>query len=119
MGFLDRAKAQAEQTIAKAQQGMAQGQTKLDQMQAKRKADSLLHELGVAYYAQSRHGGSAEAVSLALAALDAFSVEQGPIDSTASPAGTNFDGTNSGGNPTSSYGTVPPLNPDGDQSAQQ
>ena len=89
MGFLDRAKAQAEVAVAKAQQGMAQGQARLDQAQSKRQEDALLHTLGSAYYAQERQEGPTEAVSSALAALDAFVGEQGPIDTTTTtPAGT-------------------------------
>ncbi len=87
MGFLDRAKAQAEVAVAKAQQGMAQGQAKLDSAQAKRQGDALLRTLGSAYYAQLRQGGSADAVTSALAALDAFVGEQGPIDTATAPPG--------------------------------
>ena len=87
MGFLDRAKAQAEVAVAKAQQGMAQGQAKLDSAQAKRQSDALLRTLGSAYYDQARQGGSAEAVSSALAALDAFVGEHGPIDTTTTTPG--------------------------------
>jgi hypothetical protein len=36
MGLMDRVKAQADVAVAKAQQGLAQGQTKLDSMQAER-----------------------------------------------------------------------------------
>ena len=87
MGFLDRAKAQAEVAVAKAQQGMAQGQAKLDQAQSKRQADALLRSLGSAYYSQERHGGSPEAVLSALTALDTFVAEEGPIDPTTTPPG--------------------------------
>lgn len=84
MGLFDKAKAQAEQAIAKAQQGMVQGQARLDHVQAKRQTDGLLRSLGATYYAQIRQGGSPEAVSSALAALDAFVAEQGPIDTSSS-----------------------------------
>ena len=44
MGFLDKVKASAEQAIA-------QGQGKLDEVQAKKKADGLLKDLGSGHYA--------------------------------------------------------------------
>lgn len=71
MGFLDKAAKVAAQATVKAQEGIAQGQAKAGQLQAKRQADGLVRELGAAYYAQQRHGGSAEAVAAALAAVDA------------------------------------------------
>ncbi len=70
MGLMDKVKMQAEQAKAKAQQGMNQGQAKIDQMQAKRQWDALLRDLGQAYYAHVRQGGSQQAVDSALAALD-------------------------------------------------
>jgi hypothetical protein len=71
MSFMDKVKSQAEDALVKAQQGIAQGQTKLNEMQATKSHDALLRDLGSAYYAQQRSGGSAEAVQAALAALDA------------------------------------------------
>ncbi|HEX3908210.1 MAG TPA: hypothetical protein VHW92_09805 [Mycobacteriales bacterium] len=84
MGFMDKVKAQAEQAMVKAQQGVAQGQTKLDDIQTKRAGDALIAVLGTAYYAQQRQGGSAEAVAGALAAVDAHVATHGPI--AAAPA---------------------------------
>ena len=89
MGFLDKAKAGAEQAMAKAQQGMVQGQARLDQVQAKRQSDALLRSLGSAYYAQERQGGAPDAVSSAMAALDAFAVEQGSVDTTGTAGGAS------------------------------
>lgn len=84
MGFLDKVKAQAEQAVAKAQQGvqqgMQQGQAKLDQAQARRQADALLHDLGAAYYAEQRQGGSSARVGELLAQLDAHAAQVGPVD---------------------------------------
>ena len=54
MGLMDKVKQSAEQALAKAQQGVSQGQAKIDQELAKRKADGLLRDLGAAYYAQER-----------------------------------------------------------------
>ena len=80
MGLMDKVKAQAEQAVAIAQKGVATGQAKVEEIQAKKHADALLRNLGAAYYAQQRTGGSAEAVTAALAAVDAHATEHGAID---------------------------------------
>ena len=85
MGFMDKVKAQAEQAMAKAQAGVAQGQAKLDTMQAGHQQSDLLRALGAAVYAEQRQGGASDAVTNALAALDDFSATQGPIDLSAAP----------------------------------
>jgi len=70
MGLMDKVKQQAEQALAKAQQGVSQGQAKVDQAQAKRQADALFRDLGAAYYAMQRSGGSADAVDSAMKLVD-------------------------------------------------
>jgi hypothetical protein len=107
MGIMDKVKAQAEQAMAKAQQGVAQGQGKFDALQAKRAADKLLHDLGVAVYAERRSGGPQAAVDTALAALDAHVAEHGPLDPTAS---AELDPTQ----PTGAPPPPPPPPPVGD-----
>ena len=79
MGIMDKVKAQAEVAKAKAQEGLAQGQAKIEAFQDKRAADGLLRDLGAAVYAQQRSGGSSQAVDQAMAALDAHVAENGPI----------------------------------------
>ncbi len=83
MGFMDKVKAQAEQAVAKAQQGVAQGQARLDTMQASRQADALLRDLGAAYYAEQRQGAPSDAVAAALAKVDAHATEHGTINTAA------------------------------------
>jgi len=92
MGLMDKVKAQAEQAVAKAQQGIAQGQAKVDEMQTKKHADAALRDLGAAYYAQQREGGSADAVTAALAAVDAAktAVPDAPAGSPAEATGGSF-----------------------------
>ena len=85
MGLLDKVKAQAEQVAAKAQQGVTQGQAKLDAMQAKKRADALLRDLGAAYYAQQRSGGPASAVDELVAQVDAHIAEHGSLDAPTVP----------------------------------
>jgi hypothetical protein len=82
MGLLDKVKAQAEQAMVKAQQGVAQSQAKLDEMQARKQYQALLRDLGDAYYAQVRHGGPESAVADALAAVDAHVAAHGTPDLT-------------------------------------
>jgi hypothetical protein len=79
MGLMDKVKAQADQAMVKAQQGLAQGQSKLDALQAKRAADALLRELGAAVHALHRGAGSQHDVDQAIAKVDAHVAEHGPI----------------------------------------
>jgi hypothetical protein len=80
MTLLDKAKVAAEKAAAVGKQGVQQGQAKIDAIQTKRKADALLRELGSAYFAESRHGGSHDAVESALDALDGHEKEHGTVD---------------------------------------
>ncbi|HZU72830.1 MAG TPA: hypothetical protein VE990_08680 [Acidimicrobiales bacterium] len=75
MGLMDKIKAQAEQVATKAHEGSAQVQAKFDAMQSKRTTDSLLRDLGAAYYAEQREGGPHDAVESALTALDTHAAE--------------------------------------------
>ena len=86
MGIMDKIKAQTEQLAVKAKEGSAQVQAKFDEVQAKRTSDSLLRDLGAAYYAEQRQGGSRAAVEQALQALDAHSNEAGPVDTSTTAA---------------------------------
>jgi hypothetical protein len=83
MGFMDKVKAQADQAMTKAQHGLAQGQSKIEEMQAKRAADALLRQLGVATYAVHQGAGSQADVDEAIAALDKHVAEHGPIGAPA------------------------------------
>ena len=79
MGLMDKVKAQADQAMTKAQHGLAQGQSKIEEMQAKRAADGLLRQLGVASYAVHKGTGTQAEVDAAVAALDKHVAEHGPI----------------------------------------
>jgi len=82
MGFMDKAREAAQQATTKAQQGLAQGQAKIDEVQTSRAADGLLRDVGAAFYAEQRSGGSHEAVVAALGALDAHVAAHGPLAKT-------------------------------------
>lgn len=85
MGFMDKIKVQADQLAKQAQAGVAQGQTKINELQAKRTADGLLHDLGAAVYAAQRQGGPHDPIESIMAALDAHAATHGPIDTTNTP----------------------------------
>jgi len=86
MGLMDKLKEQASQVAAQAQKGAAQAQAKLEAVQSKRGADTLLRDLGAAYYAEQRQGASHQGVEQALAALDAHASAGGSVDvSTTGP----------------------------------
>lgn len=100
MGLMDKVKQQAGQALQKAQQGVSQGQAKLDQVQAKRQADALFRNLGAAYYAQQRENGPAEAVEAAMVALDEHVRSEGPVDTDAvAPDGASSTTEASGSSP--------------------
>ncbi|MEU3352873.1 hypothetical protein [Streptomyces sp. NPDC037389] len=69
-GFLDRAKEQA-------QQALAQGKEKVEEVQAQRGGGELLKKLGAAYYAEKRGSGTADATQEALNALEAHIATHG------------------------------------------
>ncbi len=110
MGFLDKARDAAQQAATKAQQGMAQGQAKLGEVQSKRASDGLLRDLGAAFYSEQRQGGSSEAVVSALRAIDTHVAQNGPIDTSSSPDGGSGSNSATGTPPppTSATGTPPP-----------
>lgn len=89
MGLMDKVKQQAGQALAKAQEGVSQGQAKLDQVQAKRQADALLRDLGAAYYARERTGGPQEAIDEAMHALDEHAAAHGSLDTAAAAPGSS------------------------------
>jgi hypothetical protein len=91
MTLLDKAKVAAEKAAARGKQGVQQGQAKIDAIQTKRKADVLLRELGSAYYAERRHGGSHDAVESALDALDGHEKEHGTVDPDTDEQATSGD----------------------------
>ena len=110
MGLMDKMKVQAEQLAKQAQQGVAQGQSKISEMQANRAADSLLQDLGAAVYAAQRQGASNEPIEGILAALDAHAAKYGPIDTAAAtPAATANVPVAADGSPAPAAPTPPPA----------
>lgn len=52
MGLMDRVKEQAAVLAQQAQEAAREGRVKLDQAQAKRRADAMFRDLGAALYAE-------------------------------------------------------------------
>jgi len=82
VGLMDKVKSQATELAEKSKQGVAQGQAKLDAMQAKKQLDALFHDLGAATYAAERKGGTRDEVERLLKAIDAHEQANGPTDTT-------------------------------------
>jgi hypothetical protein len=82
MGLMDKVKSQAAQVVDKAQQAGQAGQAKLAEVQAKRKADGMLEELGTIVYLErtgrTAPGGEARATVL-VDDLQKHEAEHGPI----------------------------------------
>jgi hypothetical protein len=60
MGLMDRVKAQAAQIAQQAQEAAQEGRARLDQVQASRRGDVLLRQLGAAVFAERTGRGSAD-----------------------------------------------------------
>ena len=89
MGLMDKVKAQATQLADKAQQAGQAGQAKLQDLQAKRKGDALLLELGGEVYNQKvgRADGSADTrIAGLVARLQAYEAEHGTLTVTSADA---------------------------------
>lgn len=90
--YVERANSILQSLMADAQDALASGRRSLDEFQAKRETEKLLARLGAAVYAEQRGGGSAEAVTAALAAVDAHVAVYGwvgmPPEAVVPPAQT-------------------------------
>lgn len=88
MGFLDKVKAQATVLADKAQTGVQQGQTKLQEMQSGKQVDHLLRDLG-AYVFLSERGrnqpDSEAKVADIMAELDALEAAGTAVTVTSDP----------------------------------
>jgi len=96
MALMDKMKAQASQLAQKAQEAGKAGQAKLEDVQARRRADGLLRDLGAAVYAQrsGRGGGDSDAeIERLMGELTAHESEHGPLGETGT---TDGDGGASG-----------------------
>ena len=82
MPLFDKVKAQATQVAQKAQEAGKAGHAKLDEVQAKRKADALFRDLGAAVYAErTGHGdaGTTAEIERLVDAITAHEAENGAV----------------------------------------
>lgn len=89
MGLMDRMKAQASHMAERAQEAGKVGQAKIEALQARRKADALLTELGrIAYEAQSGRGAPGDDARKAdiIEQLHQYEAEYGPLGNDVSGA---------------------------------
>ena len=112
MPLFDKVKAQAAQVAQKAQEAGRAGTSRLEDAQAKRQLDGLLHDLGAAVYARhaAKDGEDSQAeVDALYARIDQFEAEHGllaasdavsdpvaPPPATSSPPAPNATGTEQG-----------------------
>src|ERR1017187_10739297 len=83
MALMDKMKAQAAQLAQKAQEAGKAGQSKIGDVQAKRRADGLLRELGAAVYAQrsgSATGDTSGEIDRLVGELTKLETESGPLE---------------------------------------
>jgi uncharacterized protein (DUF2164 family) len=92
MGLMDKVKAQATQLADKAQQAGQAGQAKLADLQAKRKGDALLLELGGEFYNQKvgrADAGAETRIAGLVARLQAYEAEHGTLSVTSADASSD------------------------------
>lgn len=80
--LVDKMKAQATQLAQKAQEAGKAGQSKIEEVQARRRADGLLRQLGRLVYSQ--HTGTAspdieEQIAALVTELSSYEADHGPL----------------------------------------
>jgi hypothetical protein len=76
MGLMDKVRAQGSQLAQVAQDAAREGKVKLDQAQAKRRADALFRDLGAAVYAERTGRGSPDSKERIDRLVDALSRQE-------------------------------------------
>jgi hypothetical protein len=90
MGIMDKARTQAQQLAQKAQDGAKGAQGKLEDVQAKRRADALLRDLGAWHHAQHEgrdNGRAGGQIARLLGELRAHETEHGALVVPSEPGG--------------------------------
>jgi hypothetical protein len=85
MGFMDKVKEQAASAASAAKDAAAKGQAKVGEIQAKRGADGVLRQLGLAAYlqTQNRAPASTEAdIEKYIETLKAYEAENGELSAS-------------------------------------
>jgi len=103
MGLMDKVRAQSTQIAQMAQETAREGKIKLDQAQAKRRADAMFRDLGATVYAERTGRGSPDSKDKIDRLVDALSrqeASQGLGDPDGSAPGTTPPGGTSTGDTT-------------------
>lgn len=82
MALMDKVKAQAAQLAQKAQEAGKAGQSKLEDVQARRRADGLLRDLGAAFYAKRTGSATTDTdaeIERLVTELTTYEAEHGPL----------------------------------------
>jgi hypothetical protein len=85
MALVDKMKAQAAQLAQKAQEAGKAGQSKIEEVQARRRADGLLRDLGRLVYSQrtgASTGDTDAQITALVTELSAYEADHGPLDAS-------------------------------------
>ena len=100
MGLMDKVRAQSTQLAQMAQETAREGKVKLDQAQAKRRADAMFRDLGATVYAERTGRGtpdSQEKIDRLVDALSRQEASQGLGDPDGSAPGESTTGESAPG----------------------
>jgi hypothetical protein len=100
MGLMDKVRAQGTQIAQRAQETAREGKVKLDQAQAKRRADAMFRDLGATVYAERTGRGTPDSQGKIDRLVDALSrqeASQGLGDPDASTPGESTPGESTPG----------------------
>jgi hypothetical protein len=112
VGFMDKVKAQATVLADKAQTGVQQGQTKIQEMQAGKQVDHLLRELGAYVFLSERDRAQPDSeakVAGIMGELDGLEQAGTPVTITAQPFPAPGAGAAPGTGAVPQSGAVPPA----------
>jgi len=107
MGLMDKVRAQGTQIAQMAQETAREGKVKLDQAQAKRRADAMFRDLGATVYAERTGRGTPDSQAKIDRLVDALSrqeASQGLGDPDASTPDTGAPGDSAPGDSTRGKG---------------
>jgi hypothetical protein len=116
MGLMDKVRAQSTQLAQMAQETAREGKVKLDQAQAKRRADAMFRDLGATVYAERTGRGtpdSKEKIDRLVDALSRQEASQGLGDPDASAPGEGAPGEKAAGEKAAG-GSTPPAGAPGE-----
>src|SRR3984957_6756592 len=104
MGLMDKVRAQSTQLAQMAQETAREGKVKLDQAQAKRRADAMFRDLGATVYAERTGRGTPDSKGKIDRLVDALSRQEasqglGDPDGSTPPGGSPSEGPPPEGKP--------------------